>query len=174
MNRNFAKPREDMTPEFAPDAVVIDGRTILAPKAVHYAKVGYMPLRDERPTDAPDGKHWERQATIEADGDGYRWGYALVDNPPPTVADFDFAMEEHLRTEREARGYTTREPDAYLESSNARWRQDAHDWVAHRDAVMSYALDLINAVESGERQPPMMAEFKVGLPTIVWTFAEGV
>lgn len=84
MNRNFAKPKADLTPEYAPDAVVIDGRTILAPKAVHYAKVGYLPLRDERPTDAPDGKHWERQATIEPDGDdGYRWVYALVDNPPP-------------------------------------------------------------------------------------------
>lgn len=84
MNRNFAKPREDLTPEYAPDALVLDGRTILAPKATHYAKAGYLPLRDKRPTDAPDGKHWERKSTIEADGDyGYRCVYALVDIPPP-------------------------------------------------------------------------------------------
>ena len=92
--------------------------------------------------------------------------------PPPTLADFDAAMEEHLRTEREARGYTTREPDAYINSSVPRWAQDARDWVAHRDGVMAYALALINAVESGQRQPPTMAEFKAGLPTITWTFVE--
>ena len=98
--------------------------------------------------------------------------WTLVDVPQPTIADFDAAMEEHLRTEREARGYTTREPDAYLNSSVHRWAQDARDWVAHRDAVMGYALALINAVDDGERDAPTLAEFNAGLPTIEWTYKE--
>jgi hypothetical protein len=79
-------------------------------------------------------------------------------------------MEEHLIRERSERGYTTREPDSYLTSSVPRWKQDAEDWVAHRDEVMEYALELINAVQSGEREPPTMEEFVAGLPRIVWTY----
>ena len=98
--------------------------------------------------------------------------YTLVADPLPTLADFDEAMEEHLRREREERGYTTREPDSYLTSADPRWSQDAMDWVAHRDAVMGYALNLINAVQAGEREPPTMAEFVAGLPQIEWTYSE--
>lgn len=84
MNRNFAKPKADMTPEFGPDALVVDGRTILAPKAPHYLAAGYKPLRDEVPVDLPEGKHYERTGKIEPNGeDGYRWVYRLVDAPPP-------------------------------------------------------------------------------------------
>ena len=77
-------------------------------------------------------------------------------------------MEAHLLAERTARGYTTREPDNYLESSNVRWAQDARDWVAHRDAVMSYALDVMNAV-SGGAEPPTLEAFMAGLPKVEWT-----
>ena len=94
------------------------------------------------------------------------------DERTPTLADFDAAMEQHLYEERAARGYTTREPDAYINSSVPRWAQDARDWVAHRDAVMAYALTLMNQVEDGERDAPTMAEFRAGLPTIEWTYTE--
>ena len=60
MNRNFAKPKADMTPEFGPDALVIDGRTILAPKAAHYARAGYLPLSPDYPVDPPQGKRKRR------------------------------------------------------------------------------------------------------------------
>lgn len=109
------------------------------------------------PADTPNGKEWRQ-----------KWRYE--DAPPPTLADFDAAMEEHLRTEREARGYTTREPDAYSNSSVSRWKQDAEDWVAHRDAVMTYALTLMNEVEAGTRPVPTMDEFKAGLPVIEWHY----
>ena len=92
MNRNFAKPKADMTPEFGPDALVIDGRTILAPKAAHYARAGYLPLSPDWPVDPPEGKHYERTGTIEPDGaDGYRWTYRLVDDPPPPPRVFETA-----------------------------------------------------------------------------------
>ena len=92
MNRNFAKPKADMTPEFGPDALVIDGRTILAPKAAHYARAGYLPLSPDYPVDPPQGKHYERIGTIESDGAaGYRWTYRLVDDPPPPPRVFETA-----------------------------------------------------------------------------------
>ena len=84
MNRNFAKPREDMTPEFAPDVLEIKGRKVYGPKAVHCKIAGYLPLSPDYPVDPPEGKHYERTDKIEPNGaDGYKWVYVLVDNPPP-------------------------------------------------------------------------------------------
>ena len=83
MNRNYAKPRADMTPEFAPDVLVINGRKVYNPKDVHCRIAGYLPLSYEMPVDPPQGKHYERTDKIESDGaNGYRWQYALVDDPP--------------------------------------------------------------------------------------------
>lgn len=152
--------------------VTADGATIVNPSAEQYAT-----LRDayQKGDDAPQPEPQEGKVVEYA---GYELGetdhlwhkqWTLVDVPKPTLADFDAAMEAYLRTEREARGYTTREPDSYINSSVPRWAQDARDWVAHRDDVMAYALALINAVESGQCQPPTMAEFKDGLPRISWT-----
>ena len=83
MNRNFAKPREDMTPEFASDVLEINGRKVYNPKAVHCKIAGYLPLSPDWPVDPPEGKHYERTDKIEPNGDGYKWVYRLVDNPPP-------------------------------------------------------------------------------------------
>lgn len=83
MNRNFAKPRADMTPEFAPDVLEINGRKVYGPKAVHCKIAGYLPLSPDWPVDPPEGKHYERTDKIVRDGDGYKWVYVLVDNPPP-------------------------------------------------------------------------------------------
>ena len=83
MNRNFAKPREDMTPEFAPDVLEINGRKVYNPKAVHYRIAGYLPLEDSVMPTPPEGMHWERNGKIYSHESGYAWDYELVDNPPP-------------------------------------------------------------------------------------------
>ena len=120
MNRNFAKPREDMTPEFAPDTLVINGRKVYNPKAVHYRIAGYLPLSPAAPVNPPEGKHFERTDKIERDGDGYRWVYTLVDNPPPpprrwtrlsiktalAQAEMLDAMRQFLSATEIATGYT--------------------------------------------------------------------
>lgn len=88
-----------------------------------------------------------------------------------TEADYDNAMEDYLRQVRVERGYTTREPDDYFGSSNPRWSQDAKDWVAFRDAVMTYALGVINEY-AASGNAPSLAEFKSGFPKMVWTYTE--
>ena len=109
----------------------------------------------------------EREFEIAWNGKTYFAGEAPA--KPPRVADYDMALEEHLLSERVARGYTTREPTAYANSKNEIWRQDAADWSAHVDAVMEYALDVENAVKTGG-VVPTLEEFKAALPKIVWMF----
>lgn len=152
--------------------VRIDGRWVVQPTLEQAAALHAYPrsLVVSAPSPAegemPYALEWQLQ-----DGEWRRvWQYKPV--PAPGVAEYDEAMESHLLQERAERGYTTREPDAYLASANPRWAQDARDWVAHRDAVMEYALEMINAVQSGQRQPPTLDEFASGLPGIVWTYDE--
>lgn len=166
----------------APRAFMIHSAMVTNPKAEHFAALNeerekkglppYLPIVDEPPSESPtEGLHYEARGWVESGGTWQRQ-YVLVQDPAPTLADYDAAMEAHLYEERAARGYTTREPDAYLNSSVPRWAQDARDWVTHRDAVMAYALTLMNQVEDGERDAPTMAEFNAGLPTIEWTYTE--
>lgn len=152
-----------------PNYITTAAGTTVNPSAAQWAAIGAYPRADD-PAPAPqEGKVAMLDDYEVCDGAWHAlWRYD--DAPTPTLAEFDAAMEQHLYDERAARGYTTREPDTYLNSSVPRWAQDARDWVAHRDAVMGYALALINAVESGERDPPTMAEFKAGLPCIQWTY----
>lgn len=98
-------------------------------------------------------------------------GKFIVSDPPPTMADYDKAVEDHLLAERTERGYTSREPSDYAGSSVSRWAQDAADWIAHRDAVMLYALEVMNRyAETGEA--PSLPDFRSSLPVITWTFTE--
>ena len=164
----------------APRAFMLHGAMVTNPKAEHFAALNrerakqglppYLPIVDERPS--TDAAHYAIATGWTRDGETWRRVYEVREVPPPTLTDFDAAMEQHLYEERAARGYTTREPDAYINSSVPRWAQDARDWVAHRDAVMAYALALINAVDDGERDAPTMAEFRAGLPAIQWTYTE--
>lgn len=163
----------DLAPLALP--VVIDGRQRLHPSPAQAAALGAYPRNDAYyPTDdPPEGKMWRRSTGWTVRDGKWCANFEAVDIPSPALDEYDAAMEDHLAQERSARGYTTREPTAYLASSNARWASDARDWVAHVDAVMAYALDLINAVQSGQRTPPTMAEFRAGLPQITWSFSEG-
>lgn len=124
----------------------------------------------------PEGKSC--LAVSEADWEASRGKVRKVVNgefvwsdPQPVLADYDKAMEAHLLAERSARGYTLREPSDYKDSSVPRWAQDALDWIAHRDAVMLYGLEVMNHyAETGEA--PTLEEFKAALPVIEWTLKE--
>lgn len=84
LNKDYAKPDAEMKPVFAPAAFNLGGRDYIHPTAEDYAKAGYLPLSPDYPVDPPEGKHYEQTDKIEPNGEnGYRWVYALVDNPPP-------------------------------------------------------------------------------------------
>ena len=151
--------------------VVIDGKQRLHLTPAQAAAHDAYPRAEDDPPTPPDGKLVEPDGWEVRDGAWHRrWRY--VDAPLPTLDEYDAAMEDRLIQERSARGYTTREPDAYLSSANPRWAQDARDWVAHRDAVMAYALTLINGVQSGTIAQPTLAEFRANLPQITWSSQE--
>lgn len=144
---------------------------ITNPTAEDYAAIGAYP-RDEASFTLPqvDAEH-------RAVPDGYelkdgKWVRKWRVEPIVyTESDYDAAMEDYLREVRYERGYTTREPDDYFGSSNPRWAQDAKDWVAFRDAVMTYALDIINTyTKTGNA--PTLAAFKAGFPKMVWSYTE--
>lgn len=118
----------------------------------------------------------EEREGYRARSDGYelvygkwmtRWAYDQTSVEELTQL-YDNAMEDHLDAEKSARGYTKREPSDYTNSTVERYRQDAADWTAHRDAVMLYGLEIQNKAARGETVPTL-EEFKVGLPKIVWT-----
>lgn len=83
------------------------------------------------------------------------------------LAEYDKAMEEHIYSVRAARGYTTREPGVYINSTVARWKTDAEVWNAWLDAVMQYSLAILNtAKETGEIPP--LDEYINNAPAIEW------
>jgi len=177
MNRNYGKVDSDHNIIYAPDMVAHDGRSYIKPRKEDMAAADdgpWLPVTESAPSEPPpEGCHWKHTGKYDVGPDGNPVArYVAEEDPSPVVSDYDAAMEAHLVAERSARGYTTREPDSYLTSKVPRWAQDAEDWVAHRDEVMEYALELINAVQSGEREPPTMDEFVAGLPNIVWSYNE--
>ena len=85
-----------------------------------------------------------------------------------SYADYQRAMENHIKETRCARGYTTRQPDVYKDCCVERWRQDALDFIAFRDEVLLYGLDVLNAY-TAKKPIPSLEDFKKGLPKIKWT-----
>lgn len=149
----------------------INGAWVSNPSAEDCAKIEAYPRNEESFIPPPCGEGYHTVA------DGYevvegKWVMKWRVEPITyTVDDYDAAMEEYLRQVRTERGYTTREPDDYFGSSNPRWAQDAKDWVAFRDAVMTYALNIINEY-AATGVAPSLKDFKAGFPVITWTFTE--
>lgn len=93
--------------------------------------------------------------------------------PPITVQDYDKALQKHIYNVRCERGYTTRQPSYYQNSSVSRWRQDAKDWVSFLDSCMLYGLQVQNNYKQG-KEVPTLQEFKKNLPKIVWTYTQDI
>ena len=176
INRNYVAVKDNEVvlegglPKFAPETLSTASTTYINPSAEIYAQYGFLPYTEDPPGSPDPGYHWVPDGYGVSDGRAYK-KWKQVADPPPAVEDFDRAMEDHLVQERSARGYTTREPDMYSNSEVPRWAQDAKDWIAHRDAVMLYALAVMNEYAS-TGIAPTMEEFKAGLPTITWTYVE--
>lgn len=91
-----------------------------------------------------------------------------------SLGDYNRALEDYLLQVRSARGYTDREPSDYYNSGVARWAQDARDWVAFRDRVMTYGLEMMNQYQSTGEAPLSLGAFRAGLEAIQisWTYEE--
>lgn len=132
------------------------------------ASIGAFPKAENRAETRPG--FIPRASGFELEDGEWRTLFSYVEIRR-TIGDFNAALENHLRMERIKRGYDTREPSQYVNSTVERWRQDAEDWIAHVDEVMLYGLQAINAYKkSGEA--PDLGEFRKNLPKIEWTFAE--
>lgn len=92
---------------------------------------------------------------------------------PVTPDDYDKAMEQYILQTRIERGYTTRQPSYYSNSSVPRWKQDSEDWAKFLDNCMLYGLDIQNKYIAG-KTVPSLDEFKAGFPKITWTYTEEV
>lgn len=166
-NRKFGQPTVDgkdvnYAPTFFQNA---DGSTTFAPDEATYNAHGYYRMANNR-AEEREGQIALRDGYKVEDGECVTvWQYVAK---PVDRADYDRAMEAHLRAERDARGYTDREPTDYMGSKVPRFAQDALDWRDHRDDVMLYGLEVINEFER-TGVAPTLAEFKAGLPVIKWT-----
>lgn len=135
-----------------------------------------MKIGDKLYKPVEDGNYFEascwcnsNNAHIEDKGEYYE----IVGNPGHvvTIEDYDQALEDHIYRTRLARGYNKREPSMYINSSNPRWHQDAEDWIAFIDEVMTYGLEIENKFIAGE-PVPTIEEFERNLPVIHWTIEE--
>lgn len=88
--------------------------------------------------------------------------------PEQMLKEYDDAMEQYLYQTRFDRGYNTREPDVYFNSSVPRWKQDAADWIAFRDQVMNYALQVQNDYNVTGTMPSL-EDFIANMPVIHWS-----
>lgn len=99
--------------------------------------------------------------------DGETWGY--VDPPPPSVDDYEDAIQAHVddaaRSKLFRDGVTLA---SYASSTNPAWASEAQAFVAWRDQVWAYAYQELAAVMSGERRQPTVAEIVGELPAISW------
>lgn len=170
----FAKVNEDGNLELSKGylEVVVHGRVFKKHivSEAEYNSAGYyivnrayIPETEDEFQAIPTGK-WE------VVNDECRKMYEIVP-VVHTIEEYNEALEKHLYAERLERGYDSREPSDYKDSKVERWKQDAEDWIDHRDDVMLYGLGVINTYkETGEA--PTLSEFKAALPKIVWTYTE--
>ena len=120
----------------------------------------------------PDAVIWcnAHNAYIKRNTDA-KW--QIYENEPyvPSVSDYDHAMEDYCKQVRIDRGYTTNSPVDYYNSANERWAQDARDYIAFRDEILEYALEVENEFDKGG-DIPTLDEFKAHLNTIKchWTY----
>lgn len=168
MNMKFGRKISATEIEYAPDAIVIPGSGIcFNPDAGAYLANNppYRLIVQNPPT--PRAEHYMAPVGWEETETQLVRTYEEREIVH-TVEDYNVAMEDKLREERTARGYDTREPSLYINSSIPRWKSDAQDWIAHIDAVMVYAQTEMAKWEAGGT-PPTIAKFIEDMPKISWT-----
>lgn len=87
----------------------------------------------------------------------------------PSQADYAAAIQAHMETVAQSRGYQDADRLAsYTTSGNATWSAEAVTFSAWRDAVWAYSFEQMAAVQSGVRQAPTVDGLIAELPAIDW------
>lgn len=189
ITHEFVRVDENHNVEFAPKIlrVYVEGqngelspKTVLHPTKEDYASASppYFPVIDrEKPEIQPGYEitldHYEERTE---EGETVVVPVFITNAIDPSsdpsvehaLKQYDNAMEQYLKSVRDERGYTTREPSDYAFSQNERWHQDALDWIAFRDNVMEYALSVMNDFKSNGIVVSI-DEFINGMPAMSWT-----
>lgn len=125
---------------------------------------------------------------------GFREGLGTIDNsivqwpyeqPQPQGAELDAlillgqklamikqytaALKLHFDTIAQTRDYDNQQSCAsYVSSTNLLWKDEAIAFVAWRDIVWEEAYTILAQVESGQIEPPTIADFIAQMPLIDW------
>ena len=57
---------------------------------------------------------------------------------------------------------------SYYNSTNQQYANEAKTFIAWRDSVFAYAINIVTQVNAGTMTPPAMQQFLAGIPEIVW------
>jgi hypothetical protein len=89
--------------------------------------------------------------------------------PPPTLASYEMAIQMHVDSTAQARGYRDGVAlTGYLSSTIPSWSAEAATFIAWRDAVWVYAFTELAKVQNGEREQPSVEVLLGELPAITW------
>jgi hypothetical protein len=93
---------------------------------------------------------------------------------PPTIADYQAAIDAHIEATALARNYGSASLSAtlsiatYVASTNPVWAAEAAAFIAWRDEVWAHAYTELGKVEAGLREQPGLEAFIDELPAIEW------
>jgi hypothetical protein len=93
---------------------------------------------------------------------------------PPTIADYQAAIDAHIEATALARNYGSAALSAtlsiatYVASTNPVWAAEAAAFIAWRDQVWGYAYVELDQVQQSLRPQPSIAAFIDELPAIEW------
>lgn len=169
-----AEPREGYTAAPATWHTVKQSETRIEPRQV------LVPDIDPE-TGEKTGEHYEMQDKPVVYDTSYlqidTWDYIPIPPPEPepvTVDDYNAALEDYLKSVRDARGYTDRDPSEYYNSGVERWAQDARNWIAFRDRVMLYGLQVLNEYQRTGEPPMALDAFAAALREIKceWVYSD--
>lgn len=90
-------------------------------------------------------------------------------NPPPSVDDYEVAIQSHVDATARSRQFRDGVTLAsYVSSTRPQWAEEARAFVAWRDQVWAYAHGELSRVLGGERDQPTVTEIIAELPPISW------
>ncbi|MCZ7929558.1 hypothetical protein [Agrobacterium pusense] len=123
------------------------------------------------PKEADDNRHRIQIAEWEAKGNTIP-PYAEPPAPPPTVQDYQRAIQALVEQTAQSKQYDTAANLAsYVASTVPVWAAEAQAFVEWRDNVWFYAYGELAKVQAGQREQPTVEQFLTEITPIAWPVA---